>query len=97
VGAASIHLIADNHNSRIAYVEELFTREEAEKWVDYLRKHCDYQSTEIVEVSLPLDENIPGRSYPHGGENLLRPVKEALKEGDYPFSFEVCGYYALPR
>jgi hypothetical protein len=73
-------------------VDELFTREEAEKWVDYLRKHFDYQSTEIVPVSLPLDKNTEGLSYPHGGENLLRPVKE----GD-PFPFEVCGYYTLPQ
>jgi hypothetical protein len=74
-------------------VDELFTREEAEKWVDYLLKHCNYQSTEIVEEPLPLDENITGYFYPHGGENLLSPVKEA----DYPFSFEVYGYCALPR
>jgi hypothetical protein len=26
-------------------VDGLFTREEAEKWVDYLGKHCNYQST----------------------------------------------------
>jgi hypothetical protein len=79
-------------------VDELFTREEAEKWVEYLHKHFDYQSTEIVEEPLPLDENITGYSYPHpGGEDLLRPVKAAVKEVDYPFSFEVCGYYVLPR
>ncbi len=78
-------------------VDELFTREEAEKWFDYLHKHCNYQNTEIVEEPLPLDEDIAGLSYPHGREDLLRPVKEAVKEGDYPFSFEVCGHYALPR
>ena len=74
-------------------VDEFFTREEAEKWVDYLLKHCNYQSTEIIEEPLPLDENITGYFYPHGGEKLLSPVKE----GDYPFSFEVYGYPVLPR
>ncbi len=73
-------------------VDEFFTREEAEKWVDYLNRHCNYQSTEIVEEPLPLVENITGLSYPHGGENLLPLVKEE----DYPFSFKVYGYYTPP-
>ena len=74
-------------------VDELFTREEAEKWVDYLRKHYNYQSTEIVEEPLPLDKNITGLSYSHSGGALLYPVKA----GDYPFSFGVYGYPTLPR
>jgi hypothetical protein len=75
-------------------VDEFFTREEAEKWVDYLHKHGDYQSTDIVEEPLPLAGYIVGLSYPRGGrEDLLTPVREA----DYPFSFEVRGRYTLPR
>jgi hypothetical protein len=74
-------------------VDEFFTQEEAEKWVDYLHKHCDYQNTEIVEEPLRLDAGIVGLSYLHGGGYLMRPVKEA----DYPFSFEVYGYPVLPR
>ncbi len=83
---------ATNMPARLA-VDELFTWEEAEKWVDYLHKHCDYQSTEIVPVSLPLDVNTRGLSHLRDGEGLLPPVKEE----DYPFSFEVRGHYTLPR
>jgi hypothetical protein len=37
-------------------VDELFTFEEAEAWVAYLRMHS-YESSEVVEQSLPIPEN----------------------------------------
>jgi hypothetical protein len=74
-------------------VDELFTRDEAEAWAGYLRKHYDDKSVEIVEQLLPLGADIRGLSYPQGGPNLLRPVRE----NDYPFRFEVYGYYDLPQ
>jgi hypothetical protein len=70
-------------------VDELFTYQEAEKWLAYLRRHHDDLRTEIVEEGLPLEATAKALSYPTGEERLLRVVK---KEG-YPFSdFEVHGY-----
>jgi len=72
-------------------VDELFTHEEAEAWVAYLRKHYGDESAEIVEQPLPLTGDAMGLTdLPlGGGQDLLVPAKE----DDYPFSFEVYGYY----
>jgi hypothetical protein len=74
-------------------VDELFTLEEAEAWVTYLRKHYGDESAEIAEQPLPLKGNTIGLSdIPvGGGVDLLMPVRE----GDYPFPFQVYGYYDL--
>jgi hypothetical protein len=79
-------------------VDELFTHKEAEKWVDYLRKHYDDESAKIVEEPLPLERGVKGLAYPEGRSDLLKPDKvlKPVKEAEYPFSStEVWGYYNL--
>ncbi len=79
-------------------MDELFTHKEAEKWVDYLRKHYDDESVKIVEEPLPPERGVKGLAYPEGRSDLLKPDKvlKPVKEAEYPFSStEVWGYYNL--
>ncbi len=69
-------------------VDELFTYEEAEQWLTYLRNHYGELDSEIVAKALPLEPDAGALSYSSG--ERIRP--EARKE-DYPFSdFEVHRY-----
>jgi hypothetical protein len=70
-------------------VDELFTYEEAEQWLEYLERHYDGDlDSEIVEVALPLAPDAEALSYAPG-ERIRREAKKA----GYPFShFEVHGY-----
>ena len=68
-------------------VDELFTHEEAERWLDYLKRHYDYPHSKIDEVDLPLAPDAKALSYTSGDRHLLKPIKA----GD-PFSLEVRGY-----
>jgi hypothetical protein len=69
-------------------VDELFTSEEAEQWLDYLERHYDDLDSKIVEEALPLAPDAEALSY--GSSERIR--REAKRAG-YPFShFEVHGY-----
>ena len=68
-------------------VDELFTHEEAERWLDYLKRHYSDLHSKIVEVDLPLAPDAEALSYTSGDRQLLKPIKA----GD-PFSLEVRGY-----
>jgi hypothetical protein len=56
-------------------VDELFTYEEAEKRLAYLRRHFDNLSSEIVEKALPLEPTAKALSYT-GAARLRRVVKK---------------------
>jgi hypothetical protein len=56
-------------------VDELFTYEEAEKRLAYLRRHFDNLSSEIVEEALPLEPTAKALSYT-GAARLRRVVKK---------------------
>jgi len=69
-------------------VDELFTHEEAEQWLDYLKRHYDDLDSKIVEEPLPLAPDAEALSYTSGDMQLLKPIK-----AEDPFSlFEVRGY-----
>ena len=69
-------------------VDELFTYEEAERWLDYLERHYSDLHSKIVEIDLPLAPDAEALSYTSGDRRLLKPSGV----GD-PFSnFEVRGY-----
>jgi hypothetical protein len=69
-------------------VDELFTSEEADQWLDYLERHYDDLDSKIVEEALPLAPDAEALSY--GSSERIR--REAKRAG-YPFShFEVHGY-----
>jgi len=68
-------------------VDELFTYEEAEQWLDYLKRHYDDLDSKIVPVPLPLAPDAEAFSYTSGDMQLLKPIK-----AEDPFSLEVRGY-----
>jgi hypothetical protein len=76
-------------------VDELFTFEEAEEWVDYLQSHYGGESAEVVEEPLPLPGNAMALSDVPvgGGVDQILPVRGE----DFPFSFPVYGCYDLRR
>jgi len=68
-------------------IDELFTHEEAERWLDYLKRHYGDLDSKIVEVALPLAPDAEALSYTSGDRQLLKPIK-----AEDPFSLEVRGY-----
>ena len=58
-------------------VDELFTFEEAEEWVDYLQSHYGGESAEVVEEPLPLPGNAMALSDVPvgGGVDQILPVR----------------------
>jgi|SRR5215218_2822511 len=71
-------------------VDELFTYEEAEQWLDYLKRHYDDLDSKIdPPVPLPLAPDAEALSYAPPSERIRQETKKA----GYPFShFEVHGY-----
>jgi hypothetical protein len=71
-------------------VDELFTHEEAQRWVEYLRRHYPGLTSNIVEVALPLEQAAEALSY-----SSSERMRQERKKADYPFSdFEVHRYVA---
>jgi hypothetical protein len=70
-------------------VDELFTYEEAEQWLDYLERHYGDLDSEIDGgVDLPLAPNAEALSY-----GSSEGIRQEAKRAGYPFShFEVHRY-----
>ena len=69
-------------------VDELFTYEEAERWLDYLERHYGDLHSKIDPVDLPLAPDAKALSYTSGDRRLLKPSGV----GDRFSNFEVRGY-----
>ena len=74
------------------YVNEQFSREEAEALKNYLERRAD-TATRIEEIELPVSPNASGcRRLPRGGGNDFFILH---RETAYPLPFKVEGYFSV--
>jgi hypothetical protein len=97
LGVGYADVIADyehTHDTRYSEdaVEELFTKDEADAFLAWLRAHRNGSENTTVEAHpLPMANNVMGfGAIPIGGGPNYLPTGEA---DDYDLPFKVCGFY----
>jgi hypothetical protein len=76
-----------------AAVEEFFTEDEAQMFVEYIRTHHDDKSATIEPATLPIESNRMGNgAMAVGGNTDFLRLDHSL---DYDLPFKVWGFYSL--